>query len=232
MRWWVPPIMALAVVLRGRAAGADDGLVLRASGFVRGQAEITPERIRCEIPGPSSAVPDGTFALGLLDTFGVPTRFFPDPQNPYGNPCGGWLRVESALRAQGVTIESVTLRYQVRGSRWLRRTIDVRRGLPLACRGLRQARVALGLRLEPPVSDTEEPAAPGFVPLVPMVSPALLSCLQQALVTAPIASVPLVIMARAAGRADSGQRLTSNAAGYTLTLLIGGAPLLDGPASG
>jgi len=232
MRWWVLPITALALVVTRVAGSADDGLVLRASGFVRGQAEITPERIRCEVPGPSSAIPDGTFALGLLDTFGVPTRFFPDPQNPYANPCGGWLRVESALRAQGLTIGSVRLRYHVRASRQVRRSVDLRHGLPLSCRGLRQTRVAVALRLEPPLPGAEGAAAPGFVPLVPMVSPVLLRCLQQALLPGPMASIPLIILARATGRADSGQIFTSNAAGYTLTLVIEGAPLLDGPVSG
>ena len=123
MWWWVLGVIAmLAAAPCASVAGTVDGLVLRTGGFVRGEAEITAERIRCDVPGPASAIPDGTFALGLFDTFGVATRFFPDPLNPFGNPCGGWLRVESALRTQGVTVEGVTLRYRLRGARALRPT--------------------------------------------------------------------------------------------------------------
>lgn len=226
-------VVVCLLMLGAAVVRADDGLLLRAAGFVRGAAEVTPERIRCQTPDAASAIADGTFALGLLDTFGTPTRFFPDPQNPYANPCGGWLRVESALAVQGVQIDAVTLRYRLRGVRRLRPAVALRHGLPVACRRMRRAGVAVGLRLAPdPLPEGEGGAPAGFLPVIPMVSPELIRCLQTALAPARPASVALVITARVAGRADSGQRLTSNAAGYTLTLLGGEAALLDRPSSG
>jgi hypothetical protein len=229
MRRWV------LVLVTGLAAGiscADDALVLRAAGFVRGVAEITPERIRCQAPDVASAIPDGTFALGLFQTFATPTRFFPDPQNPYANPCGGWLRVESALAAQGLQVDAVVLRYRLRGAGRLRPAVPIQQGFPVACRRLRRVAVAVGLRLDQAGSEADGGAAAGFVPLVPLVGPELIECLQGALAPARTASVALVIRARAAGRADSGQRLTSNPAGYTLTLLVGEEALPDAPPSG
>ncbi len=225
--WAVWLVMGLAA----GSARADDALVLRAAGFVRGAAEITPERIRCQVPDVASAIPDGTFALGLFRTFETPTRFFPDPQNPHANPCGGWLRVESALAAQGLQVDAVILRYRLRGARRLQQDVPIRQGFPVACRRLRRMAVAVGLRLDP-AGDATGRAATGFVPLVPLVTPALIECLQGALAPARTASIPLVIRATAAGRADSGKRLTSNPAGYTLTLLVAEEALPGAPPSG
>jgi hypothetical protein len=221
MRWWVVLAVAVASAL---PAHGDDGLVLRARGFVRGRSEISRERIRCEVPTEGAAVPDTAFVIGLVATAGMPTLVFPDPQNPAADPCGGWLEVESALVGQGLQVDRVELRYRLGGGA-RRSGVALRRGFPPACRTLRRARLATGLRLDP--------AAPGgVVPVLPMVGPDVLGCLRDVLAVAPAASVTLLIRARVSGVADAGGRFTSAPAGYSLTLLTRDDPLPVPPPSG
>jgi hypothetical protein len=221
MGWVVVVLVALAGA--GPARG-DDGLVLRARGFVRGRSEIVRDRVRCEVPSDGAAVPDTSFVIGLLATAGIPTVVFPDPNNPFADPCGGWLQMQSSLAAQGIQLDGVELRYRLGGGAGSA-GVPLRRGFPRACRRLRQARLTVGLRLDPE-------AATAYLPVLPMVSPNLLRCLQDALAAAPLVSVPLRIRARVSGLADAGGRFTSNPAGYTLTLVVAEGPLLAGPPSG
>src|SRR5262249_20346859 len=153
--------------------------------------------------------------------------------NPYADPCGGWLHIESVLQAEGVQLERVSLRYRLGDARRLRRSVALRRGFPVACQHLRRAALDVGTRLEPARTPVEHPVGSEFVSVLPMASPELIRCLQAALApAAAVASVPLLMRARALGVDDRGSRLTSNAAGYTLTLVTGSTPLPTLPPSG
>src|SRR5689334_22967912 len=63
------------------ARGAGEGTVLRAVGWFKGKAEITAGRISCEIPEVQSAISEGSFTLGLWNTYGTQTIEYPDPAN-------------------------------------------------------------------------------------------------------------------------------------------------------
>jgi hypothetical protein len=205
-------------------ADAPDGLVLRAAGFVKGRAEITGDQIKCEVPTTTSAIVDGSFTLGLWNTYGSKTLFFPDPANPFGDPCGGWLELLNATVQQGITVDRIDVRFRVARALRYRHYLASRNGFATACRGFRSAVFFAGVRLE--AANTTAASATGaanvgFLQLVPLVSAQLLACLRAQYARVPtdeIVSLPLVASVTASGTSDAGDSYRSNAVRYTLAL--------------
>jgi hypothetical protein len=54
--------------------------------------------------------------VGLWNTYGSPTLFFPDPANRFGIPCGAWLELRNAMVHQGFTVERVDVRFRIPGA--------------------------------------------------------------------------------------------------------------------
>ena len=219
----IRPIAAVAIGLLlgvGNAfADGSDGLVLRAGGFVRGRAEISDDQIRCEVPTVASAIVDGSFAVGLWNTYGTPTLFFPDPANPFGNPCGVWLLLRNGMDDQGVTVHRIDVRFRILNALRYRHYLAMRHGFATACRGLRTATFFVGARLE---AGSSAGSSIAFVHLLPLVSPTLLACLREQFAvvsTDTMASLPLVASVTARATSDGGQAYRSNPANYTLALL-------------
>ena len=212
------------LVARSVCAGGSDGFVLRAEGFVKGKAEISAGDIKCEVPNVTSAIGDGAFSMGLWNTFGSPTLLFPDPANPFGNPCGVWLELRNTMVTQGITVDRVDVRFRIAGALRYRHYLATRNGFATACRSLRTTVFFLGTRLEAATGATDsESGAPNvaFVQLLPFVSPDLLACLRAQY--APLAiellvSLPLVATVTARGTSDSGDAYRANVVGYTLLL--------------
>jgi hypothetical protein len=220
--------MMLGLVLAAgplHAGNNPNGIVFRAVGFAAGEAEISGGQIKCEIPDVESAIRDGAFSYGLWNTYGVESLFFPDANHPFANPCGGWLQLQSNLLDQSISIERVELRFAIPGAGRFRQFVPTRRRFPIACRDFRRATLFVGGVVNPvnSMNDNSSSGAPNvaFLQLLPMVTPQLLQCLRDqyaGLSTEMFVSLPLVIRARALGRADSGEKYTSNTARYTLTL--------------
>ena len=208
-------IAAVAVALWFGTPSADDGLALRASGFVKGRAEISDDQIRCEVPTTASAIVDGSFSVGLWNTYGSPTLFFPDPENPFGDPCGVWLLVTNGMADQGVNLRRVDVRFRIANALRYRHYLATRNGFATACRGLRATAFLVGTRLE------AGSAGVAFVRLLPLVSPSLLACLREQYAAVPtdtMASLPLLATVTARGTSDSGDGYRSNPVRYTLFL--------------
>lgn len=222
--------LGAVVAVLGTAVGASadnnpNGITFRAVGWFKGKGEITDESIKCETPTLGSAIADGTFALGLWNTYGFDTLYFPDINGPFSNPCGGWLQLQNLMLEQAIIVERVDLRYRIPGARRFRELVPTRNGFPLACRQFRRETLYVGNRLDPVNSDMESSGsgAPNvaFIQLVPLVTPQLIHCLRSqyaALPTTLYASLPLVIRATAHGIADAGDRFRSNTIAYTLNL--------------
>ena len=225
---WVT-VLAVALVAGSVRAGSD-GLVLRATGWYQGTASISEGTITCEIPNVSSAFPDSTFVIGLSNTFGIETTYFPDDGNPFGNPCGGWFQAWNSMKNQGINLTRIVTKYKVaQGNKRFGRTglIPMRRSFPLACRQLRRQKLFLGARLEPnnpfvsPSSNSGRPNV-AFVQVFPQFGADLLACIRTEfgpLPTEAFTSLSLVAKSKIYGRADSGDRYRSNTIRYTLTLL-------------
>jgi hypothetical protein len=176
--------VAAVVLLVGSAAASDDDLVFRALGFYQGKAEVSEDSIKCEIPSISTAFADGSFSMGLWNTFGNETRIFPDPNHPFGNPCGGWLQLRSNLLNQAIILDRVRITRKIRGANRFRRDVPLRRGWPVACSNLRRESLFLSTQLNPVNSslDSSNSGAPNvaFVQLTAMMPPDVFLCLQNA----------------------------------------------------
>jgi len=207
------------------AGSNPNGIVFRAVGFAGGEAEISGGQIKCEIPDIQSAIREGNFSYGLWNTYGFESLFFPDTSNPFGNPCGGWIQLQSNLVDQGLQLEKVELRFAIAGAGRFRQFVPTRRRFPIACRDFRNYTLFAGATMNPVNSMTPNSSsgAPNvaFVQMLPMVSPQLLGCLRDqyaGLSTDLFVSLPLIVKAKAVARADSGEVYNSNTIRYTLTL--------------
>jgi hypothetical protein len=224
---------AVAAVLLAATCGVDvahagdnpNGSVFRAVAWVKGRSTVSAGVITCEVPTITSAIFEGFAAVGMWNTYGLQTLFFPDPNNALANPCGGWMELQSNLIDQALNVEEVRLKFAIKGANRFRSQVATRNAFPVACRQFRKETLFAGIRLDP-VNATVSSSisgAPnvGFVQVLPMVSPQLVHCLRDqyaALPTSLFASLPLVITATTVGTADSGKRYVSNSIRYTLNL--------------
>jgi hypothetical protein len=103
----------------------------------------------------------------------------------------------------------------------------MRNSFPTACRQLRRQKLFLGTRLEPndplaPPSSSSGRPNTAFIQIFPQYSADLISCIRDEFGTLPteaFTSLPLVARSKIYGRADNGDRFTSNTIRYTLTLM-------------
>ncbi|HLY37020.1 MAG TPA: hypothetical protein VKU61_03220 [Candidatus Binatia bacterium] len=220
-------VTLLAATLVAGAASADNnpnGMAFRAVGWFKGKGSISNSNITCEIPTTTSAIADGSFAMGLWNTFGVPTLYFPDINGPFANPCGGWLELQNNLATQAIQIDHINLRYKIAGARRFRGSVPTRNQFPLACRGLRNDVSFVGAVVNPANgTDTSGSGAPNvtFIEVLPLVSPQLFNCLRSQYAGLPAdlySSLPLVIRAIVVGTSDAGDTYQSNGVSYTLNL--------------
>jgi len=217
--------LAMAVVRTAEAGNNPNGIVFRAVGWFKGKAEITAGQIKCEVPSVSTAIADGAFSVGLWNTYGSQTLFFPDTSNPFGNPCGGWLQLQNNLRDQALNLDRIELRFKIRGASQFNQFVATRKGFPVACLYLRRNKVFAGLRINP-VNSTQNTSSSGapnvvFAQLLPVISPQLLSCLRGQYAPLPTdiyTSLSLVVRATAVVVSDAGDTYRSNTVPYTVSM--------------
>ena len=231
-------LFAAAMLAAGPVhASNPNGVVFRAVGFAAGEAEISGGQIKCKIPDTEGNIRDGAFQFGLWNTYGFQSISFPDVNQPFANPCGGYLQLQNNLFGQAIAVERVEFRFAIPGAGRLRQFVPTRRRFPIACRDFRSATLFTGAVLNP-ANSTNTSSSSGepnvaFLQMIPMVTPQLFHCLRSVyagISTDMFVSLPLVIKATAIGRADSGEVYRSNTARYTLTLrhTCGNARVDDG----
>jgi hypothetical protein len=220
-------VLAAVLMMVGSAAGDNNpnGMVFRAVGWFKGKSEISQDQIKCEIPTVTSAISEGSFAVGLWNTYGRATLYYPDINNPFGNPCGVWIQLQNNLLNQGIQLDHVELRYRIQGALRMRGAVPTRKNFPRACAAFRHDTHFVGARLEPANSSnsTSQSGAPNvaFIEMLPLVQPELFDCLRQEYVgraSTLFASLPLVVRATAVGMSDTGDTFRSNTISYTLNL--------------
>jgi hypothetical protein len=224
------PVLALVAFVLTTAAGEaaagnnPNGVVFRAVGWFKGKGEITAGEIKCEIPSVSTAIAEGAFALGMWNTYGVPTIYYPDINSPFGNPCGVWIMLQNNARDQGLVIDRIRLRYRIPRAGRMRALVPTRNRWPIACRDFRNEIVFAGTRINPVNSSEEtQSGAPNvaFIEMLPFVTPQLIGCLRSQyapLSTDVFVSLPLVVRATAFATSDAGDTYQSNTIQYTLNL--------------
>lgn len=218
----------LAALLLAEVARADNnpnGMVFRAVGFFRGKGQITDTSIQCEIPTVTTAIADGVFEMGLWNTYGVNTIYFPDINGPFANPCGVWVQLQNNLLNQAIQIDHISLHYKILGARRFRQFVPARNGFPIACRQLRNDTIFAGAVINP-INSTLDQSVSGrpnvtFVQMVPFVTPQMINCLRgqyAPLSTDLFTSLSLVIRASVFGTSDTGEMFKANPINYTLNL--------------
>jgi len=217
----------LAATLVGRPTSANNnpnGTAFRAVGWFKGKGEISDTSIKCEIPTITGAIADGAFAMGLWNTYGFPTIYFPDINGPFANPCGGWLELQNNLATQSIQIDHIQLHYKIPGAKRFRQSVPTRNGFPIACRPANDT-VYVGAIVSPFNStiDTSGSGAPNvtFIQVLPLVSTQMINCLRSQYAPLPTdvySSLPLVIRATVVGTSDAGDTYHANTVGYTLNL--------------
>jgi hypothetical protein len=233
VRGAVLAVLVSVALVAGPATAGSDGLVMRAVGWYQGESSVSIDGIRCQVPSVDSAIGDGAFVIGIWNTFGIDTLHFPDVNNPFANPCGGWMQLWNSMRTQGITVNKVKLRYKLGNRRRIRGLVPLRRGFPSNCRQFRGQTSFVGARLgpnDPNAPDSSNSGAPNvaFTQVIPMINSSAMTCLRDELAglaadeTDPtsdsFSDFPLIITARAFGRADNGDTFKSNTIRYTLML--------------
>ncbi|HUE29970.1 MAG TPA: hypothetical protein VMR79_03800 [Verrucomicrobiae bacterium] len=221
-------VTVLAALLAAGAARADNnpnGMVFRAAGWFRGKSQTSQQGITCEIPTLTTAIADGVFEQGLWNTFGFQTLYFPDVNNPFGNPCGVWLELQNNLLNQAIQVDHVALHYKILGARRFRQFVPARNAFPIACRQFHNDTIFIGAVINPINSNINQSGAGApnvtLVQMVPFVSPQLISCLRDQyapLSTDLFTSLSLVIRATVFGVSDTGDSFQANPINYTLNL--------------
>ena len=221
-------VVVLAGLLAAGVARADNnpnGIAFRAVGWFKGKGNITLESIQCDIPTVSTAIGDGVFELGLWNTFGFDTVYFPDINSPFGNPCGVWLELQNNLLDQAIQVDHIALQYKILGARRFRQFVPARNGFPIACRQLRNDTIFAGAVINP-INSTLDQSGSGrpnvtFVQMLPFVTPQMINCLRAQyapLSTDLFTSLSLVIRATVFGTSDTGDTFRANPIRYTLNL--------------
>jgi hypothetical protein len=199
--------------------------VFTAVGFFKGEASISDESVTCEVPTMSTAIYDGFFAMGLWNTYGEQTLFFPNPNSAFGNPCGVWAQLRNNLLDQGITVERFEARYRIPHAKQFRQFVPTFKQFPIACRSMRKDFLYVGGRVEP-FNSTQNSSGSGapnvaFLQMISVVPSQMIHCLRDQYASMPtdmLVSMPLVIRVRAHGTSDSGEAFRSNWISYNLSL--------------
>ncbi|HYR95109.1 MAG TPA: hypothetical protein VEM57_00180 [Candidatus Binatus sp.] len=227
-RWAVGVAVLAGVLAAAGVARADNnpnGTVFRAVGWFGGKGEITPQAIKCETPTISSAIAEGAFSFGMWNTYGVQTLFYPDINNPFGNPCGGWIQLQNNLTDQAIQLDHFELRYKIPNAARYRGSVPTRNSFPIACRELRRDSMFVGAVINPITSKQDQSGSGSpnvtFIQMLPLVTPQMIYCMRGQY--APLdpntfVSLPLVIRATGVGFSDSGAEYRTNTIAYHLTL--------------
>ncbi len=186
----------------GADGNNDQGIVFRAVGFVRGPESIDIEQIRCTEPTTQNAINDASFTINLGRE-----RFYPDRNNPFGNPCGGYIALENELSQQAINVQFIEVGYDIPGA-----------GIPIEAGGP----ITSGFRINSALSQDESGSGQPnlvYVQLVgQMISEETMTFLEQNQNNLPSTPYAMTATFRAVGQSDSGTRYTSNSISYQFTI--------------
>ncbi len=197
-------VATLGVVGCGGSGGDgdnDQGVVFRAVGFVRGPESVDEDRIRCTEPTTQNAIIDSSWVVTLGQQ-----EFFPDRNDPFGDPCGGYIALENNLATMAMNVQEITVQYEIPG----------------ASRTPPENSISFGLRINP--TSSMEESSTGQVNLAysqlvgQMIPEQMMIWLEQNQNSLPATPYSMNAFFRARGQADNGTRYTTNEIGYQFTI--------------
>jgi len=195
--------LALVAGCGGGGGNNDQGIVFRASGIFRSLTNITPDRITCTEPlTVESAIADSAGTVSLSGTL-----FYPNRNDPVGDPCGGQLALVNSLVSQSINVQFVTVEYQVAGAAVQVPTHVINAGItvpPPTCEGCTSSGVD-GLQY---LLLTEQ--------IVPEIT---MTFLAQNVNRLPATPYQMDVFITASGQSDQGTNYESNQIGYSITVV-------------
>lgn len=197
--------MSLVVAMMGCGGGSgnnnDQGIAFRAVGFVRGPESIDADQIRCTEPTTQNSIVDSSWVINLSTMI-----FFPNRNDPFGDPCGGFIALENELATMAINVTEIVVQYDIPGA-----------GIAPPENSL-----SFGLRINP--ASSQEEAASGqsnlvYSQLVGQILPEqMFTWLDQNQNNLPATPYSMSAFFRAKGQADNGERFTTNEIGYQFTI--------------
>ena len=197
--------MVLLAGLWGCGGGGDgsndQGIVFRAVSFVRGPESIDIDQIRCTEPTTQNAIIDTSWVIELDST-----DFFPDRNDPFGNPCGGFIALENDLSVQAVNVTQIGVDYEIPGAGIVPPSNTI----------------STGVRINPTTTTDEAPS--GQVNLVyaqltgQMIPEFIMTWLEQNRNVLPTTPYSMSATFRAFAISDDGTRYISNPISYQFTI--------------
>ncbi len=198
-------LAAVGLVGCGGSGGADgnndQGIVFRAVSFVRGPESIDDNQIRCTEPTTQNAIIDSAWVIRLDDQ-----TFFPNRNDPFGNPCGGYIALENNLFEMAINVQEITVQYEIPGA-----------GISPP-----ENSISSGIRVNP--TNTLDESSSGQPNLVyaqlvgQMLPEQIMTWLEQNRNVLPATPYSMNAFFRARGQADNGTRYTTNEIGYQFTI--------------
>ncbi len=185
----------------GADGNNDQGIVFRAVSFVRGPESIDEDQIRCTEPTTQNAIIDSAWVI-RLDT----NTFYPNRNDPFGNPCGGYIALENNLAVAAINVQEITVNYEIPGA-----------GITPP-----ENSISSGIRINP--VNTFDESSSGQVNLIyaqlvgQMIPEQMMTWLEQNRNSLPATPYSMNAFFRARGQADTGTRYTTNEIGYQFTI--------------
>jgi hypothetical protein len=102
--------LATAMGCGGSGGNNDQGIVFRATGMFRGLENIDETEITCTEPSIETAIVDLSWELRLS------MRAFPDRNDPFADPCGGYIALQNNLTQLNINVQRINIRYEVPGA--------------------------------------------------------------------------------------------------------------------
>jgi len=196
-------LVALAFLGCGGSGGNNDqGIVFRATGIFAELALIQPDQITCTSPlSVNNALGDSAFNISLSQT-----RWFPDENDPFGNPCGGFIGLQNNLTQQSINVTEISFRYEIPGAAleigpWSQST---------------------GQTILPAGSEAQTPSGQAnlvFIQMLGNMVPApIIVQLNQNVNRLPSTPYVMNVFIVARGQSDQGTNYETNEVGYTITV--------------
>jgi hypothetical protein len=202
---WVGGWIAAATLVASSGCGSggnDQGIVFRAVGTFRGLEQIDEGRITCTEPSVGNSIIDASFTLRIATTLDFPNR-----NDPFADPCGGYLALENSLSTQSMNVQEILIRYEVPGA-----------SIPIP-----ENPVSFGQRILPATSDTETTSGQAnliFAELVGQIVPrTIIVFLNQNVDRLPETPYLMNVFMSARGQSDDGTQYQTNEIGYQLTII-------------
>lgn len=185
----------------GSGGNNDQGIVFRAVGTYRGLESIELGRITCTEPTEQSAIVDTSYTLDIGTVVDFPNR-----NDPFADPCGGYIALENNLETISINVQEIVIRYEVPGA-----AIQVP-----------DHSVSFGQRILPSSSDQQTPSGRAnllFAELVGQIVPrTIIVFLNQNVNLLPASPYIMNAFITARGQSDTGETYETNEIGYTFTI--------------